>query len=261
MSFANQFDSMIKDFCHNLSIKYNIPEADCYDVWAASNKNSNSQPVEKTNISTSVASSVANTNEDSDLEITEQKVMAITTTKDMLAVMCKKKGLKQSGKKEDLVKRLLDALKADKENAVSSGGSIAATNASVSVVKKPAAATAAMAKAPVIVSIKERSAEMSLSIRKNKFGFYEHTQTGLVFNTDKLVHGKQHTDGSILDLTLEDIEICKKYKFQYKLPANLNTSNNVDNVKIDEIDDEILDEEEYLEEEDEEEDLAVDEDV
>ena len=113
---------------------------------------------------------------------------------------------------------------------------------------------------PVIRSVKERTAE--LAIRKNKFGNFEHSQTGLVFNTEsKMVYGRQVDDGKIADLTSDDIELCKKYKFPFKIPENLNTSKSLDDVKIEDLEEEVLDEDD-LEDEDEdveEEDIPDDE--
>jgi hypothetical protein len=86
-------------------------------------------------------------------------------------------------------------------------------------------------------------------------------QTGLVFNTDKMVYGKQKDD-DIIPLTPEDIELCKKYKFMYKLPENLNVSKNLDDIKIDEVEEEEDLDDDDLEEdiEDEEEEPLDDED-
>jgi hypothetical protein len=160
----------------------------------------------------------------------------------MLAGMCKKVGLKQSGKKEELYKRLMDHLTSSPKTEV--------------VAKKPSSSK--KEDPPVIKSVKERTAE--LAIRKNSHGNFEHVATGLVFNTDKMVYGKQSEDGSVNTLTVDDIEICKKYKFPFKVPENLNTSKNLDDVKVEEMAEEVL-EDDDLEEDlvDDEEDLVDDE--
>lgn len=65
--------------------------------------------------------------------------------------------------------------------------------------------------------------ETEYRISKNKFGNYTHTSTGLVFRSakEKYVYGRQDEDGEIHDLTEEDIELCKKYKFPiYKAKEN-----------------------------------------
>ncbi len=83
-------------------------------------------------------------------------------------------------------------------------------------------------------------------------------QTRLVFNTDKMVYGKQTDEPSILPLTAEDIEVCKRYKFNYKLPENLNVNKSLDDIKIDDMEEEELDEEDIEEDIEEEEEEVVD---
>jgi len=158
----------------------------------------------------------------------------------MLAGMCKKVGLKQSGKKEELYKRLMDHLTSSPKAEV--------------IAKKPSSSSK-KEDPPVIKSVKERTAE--LAIRKNSHGNFEHVATGLVFNTDKMVYGKQSEDGAVITLTVDDIELCKKYKFPFKVPENLNTSKNLDDVKVEEMVEEVL-EDDDLEEDivDDEEDLG-----
>ena len=59
-------------------------------------------------------------------------------------------------------------------------------------------------------------------ISKNKHGYYEHSDTKLIFNkADKVVIGKQLDSGEIAELTLTDIDTCNKYNFEYALPENL----------------------------------------
>ena len=56
----------------------------------------------------------------------------------------------------------------------------------------------------------------TIQISKNKFGNYEHNETGFVFSkADKSVIGKQKDDGTIIKLTEVDIEQCNIYKFTY----------------------------------------------
>ena len=67
--------------------------------------------------------------------------------------------------------------------------------------------------------------EYKVVISKNQFGNYVHEPSQLVFNrSDKVVIGKQLPGGEIIQLTLEDIDICNKHKFEYQLPDNLNAS-------------------------------------
>lgn len=242
MSFSIAFDSMINDFCKTLSVKYKLDHSEVYSLWTSSSE----KPSSSSNSSSE--SSKPNINEkkedesSSSIAITHETISS--ATKDMLAAMCKKVGLKQSGKKEELYKRLMDYL---------------TTTPKTEVTKKPSVSSTSSKKEepPIIKSIKERSAE--LAIRKNSYGNFEHIATHLVFNTDKMVYGKQSDDGSVIPLTVDDIELCKKYKFPFKVPENLNTSKNLDDIKVEEITEEILEEDDLEEEDvDEDEDLGGD---
>jgi hypothetical protein len=51
-------------------------------------------------------------------------------------------------------------------------------------------------------------------LSKNEFGNHEHKTTGMVFNSDKKVFGKQ-VGNQVLSLKEEDILICKQHNFQY----------------------------------------------
>jgi len=188
-------------------------------------------------------------NKESD-DLTREKIISPSTTKDMLAAYCKKRGLKMSGKKEELVQRLLDCLSSNVSSSSSSSTSNSSSSSSSSK-----SSSSKKEEPSILKNIKESSGKVE--VNRNKFGNYEHSQSGLVFNTNKLVYARQLPSGELADLVVEDIELCKKYKLPYKLPENLNTSKNLDDVKIDEIE-----EEEELEEEDlEEEELDEDDDV
>ena len=243
MSFSKVFDSMINDFCKELSVKYKLDHTEVYSLWSSQpqpSKPSQSSHPQPSHPQPSQAQSTEKKEDDSSLAITHETISA--ATKDMLAGMCKKVGLKQSGKKEELYKRLVDHLTASPKTEVAS--------------KKPSSSSK-KEDPPVIKSVKERTAE--LAIRKNSHGNFEHIATGLVFNTDKMVYGKQSEDGTVIPLIVDDIELCKKYKFPFKVPENLNTSKNIDDVKVEEIAEEVL-EDDDLEDDivDEEEDLGGD---
>lgn len=238
MSLNHKLDNLIKEFCKNLSITYDLPEEDLYGIWKG----------EKVKNGTSASPSSApapksDVKENSDNEITKEKIMV--ATKDMLAAMCKKKGLKMSGKKEELVSRLLDSLSSSSSNSSSSA--------------KPSS-NSKKDDSPVVKAAKASIGE--LAIRRNKHGNFEHMQTGLVFNTEKQVYGKQLDSGEVKALTSEDIETCKKYKFPFKLPDNLNVNKSLDDIKVDEIEEEEeLDDEDIEEDVEEEDEDILDDDV
>jgi len=220
MAFSGKIDALIREFCETIGGKYQLNPDKLFEIWSGA--------VEKPVTVIKEEEKV-----DPDLEITREKILA--SNKDGLTAMCKLAKLKISGKKEEIVQRLLDWLpNRDK-------------------VSKPVI-TKKNTDSPVIQSYKDRSTEFA--IRKNAHGNFEHVQTKLVFNSDKLAYGKQADDGNITPLTSEDIETCKKYKFPFKIPENLNHSSHID-VNIDELDEEVLDDEDIDEEEEEEDEIPI----
>jgi len=72
----------------------------------------------------------------------------------------------------------------------------------------------------VIKSLKQSIPE--IKIAKNSFGNYEHQGTGLLIDRPtKEVYGKQKSDGSVLPLTSEDIDDCKRLGFKYRVPEKI----------------------------------------
>ena len=163
-----------------------------------------------------------------------------------LGELCKSNKLKVSGTKDEVINRLIEHER-NKNNYVPPVTSSKKTSPSVKpVIKK------LEAKIPAV------------TIVRNSHGNYEHKDTSFVFNnkTQKVI-GKQNSDGSVCDLTTEDINICHKYKFPYIIPENLNKTKGNNKKNEDEDDDEEDDieiEEEEEEEEEAEEEVEDDED-
>ena len=89
-----------------------------------------------------------------------------------------------------------------------------------------------------------------------------HEETSLVFNNKtQKVYGKQNPDGTVSDLTPEDINLCNKYKFSYYIPDNLDKKSNMKDVELKELDDEDELEEEVEEEYDEYEEEEEEEEI
>ena len=89
-------------------------------------------------------------------------------------------------------------------------------------------------------------------IKRNSWGNYEDPKTKFVFNAaDKTVIGKQnHKTGKIDKLTTEDIEVCKRLRYQVVTPKNLTSKeerNSDAEVDLDNLDDLEDEEEEDLE--------------
>lgn len=132
----------------------------------------------------------------------------------------------------------------------------------------PIAKSKKVSKEKVVTKIKEKKGKYQnkpvlsnivkntpiIQIRRNKYGNYEHEPTNLIFDKDeKIVIGKQENE-NIIELTEEDIESCKKFKFNYKLPENLDKGKVTKNIKIDDysIDDDTT--ENYIENSEDEDD-------
>lgn len=160
-----------------------------------------------------------------------------------LKFLCKKRGLRTGGTKAVLIKLLL-------------GGTAVPPKEEKAEVKTK---VKTKDKVPVISKIREEI--QPIAIRRNQFGNHEHPETSFVFDKKtKKVIGKQNPDGTIEQLEKSDIDICNKYKFDWVMPENLDRNTELDDVKVQELEDdpleevqeeeeEIFDEEELLEEE------------
>lgn len=143
-------------------------------------------------------------------------------TKTELIQICKSKNIKVSGSKTELIERILKTEGKIEEKAVPP---------SKQLVQQPIIIKKLVEKIP------------KLEISKNNFGNFEHKDSGLVFdNKTQKVYGRQNSDGTVSDLTHEDINICNKYKFLYTVPNNFDKKVNILDVKVDELDEELEEE-------------------
>jgi len=171
----------------------------------------------------------------------------INLTKQELQERCKKAGVRSSGTKNDLIKYLTENKSQTKINSISTK-----PPPFVQQIQQEEKRMEEQKKAVVNPVVKKISATIPLiNIRRNKFNNFEDINTGFVFdNLSKKVIGKQSANGTVLELTKEDINICNKYKFQFVLPSNLDKNTKVEDVKVEELeeddgegDDEIVEEE------------------
>lgn len=212
----NQFiENTINSYISLVSNKYNIDRNELQTLWSCG---SVEFPVEKT--LTSI-----------DMKDTSPERLTKSTVPELKA-LCKTKGLKCSGKKEELVQRLLDS---DKKVEKVEKTETKVEKVEKAETKKPIKTSEKIAKPAIIKQI--ASNVPIIAIRKNAFGRHEHAQTGFVFENETVI-GKQKEDGTIEDLTDEDIEQCKQFKFKYNIPSNLDRNNTLDKVKVDGIEDE-----------------------
>lgn len=64
----------------------------------------------------------------------------------------------------------------------------------------------------------------TFKVQLNKFNNFVHKETNFVFNqTTKKVIGKQQEDGTILALSVKDIELCKENHWDFEIPTKVRT--------------------------------------
>nr|QBK85302.1 MAG: SAP domain protein [Iridovirus LCIVAC01] len=152
----------------------------------------------------------------------------VTYNKAQLVALCKDRNLKVSGKKSDLINRLAGNGNEEQKPIAK---------------KKSKKKTSDSEQSEVIKKLNEK--REPIQIIRNDFGNYEHLDTKLVFDREsQLVIGVQKADGTIGPLTESDIENCDKYKFNYRLPDNLNIGSSLKNIRVEEIDDDDEEDEE-----------------
>jgi len=213
-------ENTIKLFISQVASKHNLNENELYKLWNENTEYNNRQARTQNNES-----------------ILDPELMKLT--KKELSEMCKSKKLPISGTKTDLIKRILETSSETKLKSAVDGSKNKSSikNTQPDIIKK------LIDKIPVI------------QIKRNSHGNYEHADTNFVLNnTTKKIYGKQNGDGSIAELTKEDIDLCHKYKFDYDIPENL------DKKDLEDDEEEIDDLEEVVDEEVVEEDLEEDDD-
>ena len=216
-------EKVIQTFISNVSTKYNLDNDELNAIWTGNNKQSNTPKVVSFH------------------EVDVSPDFLLKCNKAELTALCKQKGCKCSGTKTDLMSRLLG--KEDTKKAEDT--------------KKPK--TTSKKSTPREISPIEKKLVANIPnilVKRNKYNNYEHPETGLVFNNEtKTVIGKQNKNGSVDDLSEDDIDQCNAFKFKFQIPTNLDSKSKLVDVKIEELDEDEGDDELEAEEELNEEDL------
>ena len=246
MSFSQQIERILDDYINVVSVRFNLQKEELKSLWNMSNQEKKEKKEKKEPTIATV-------------DMTDTSIERLMkSSKAELTALCKAKGVKCSGKKEELIDRLRNGNEQPKDGAVPVSKS--RPKVSPKKTEKIMANTA--------IAQKLSKATSTIGLRKNDFNNYEHPETRLIFDEKAgKVIGKQNDDGTVLSLTTNDIELCKKFKFQYVLPDNLDRDN-TNNVHIEELDeksdiviedrdDPVEIEEEEDEEEDEEEEIEI----
>jgi len=230
-ALEQDINKIVSTFVENISDKYNLDKDELFSLFG--DLKISSKPVKAKPTLDSV---------DMD-DLSFERLSSCSKAE--LSALCKHHGHFCTGKKELLIDRLMGKSdskpekKEKKEGKASAKAKIRATE-SISVIKK------LTSDVPVI------------PIRRNAYGNLEHPETRLVFDrkSEKAV-GTQADDGTVTDLTDEDIQNCKKFKFQYNLPKNLDKGSTAredeDNEALPGVD---SDEDEIVESEEEEDEIV-----
>ena len=226
-SIATTIDNIIQQYIQKISTKYNIDSTELLSLWQTNPSTPSSSlppPPPPTPPPT---------------EIDSEKLYK--ATKPELVAMCRTRGLKTTGNKDTLISQIIGHMKGDVKPTP--------TKTTPTKTSKPT---------PPPIIKKLMSAQPCLAIRRNQHGNHEHPESGLVFNSKtKKVIGKQMDDGTVADLTTEDINLCNKYKFDFILPENLDANTTLDDEQVDELDEEDIESDDDIEEEE----LLEDDDI
>lgn len=228
-SLTKAVDEIIYSFVQQVADKHNLDPNELITMW-------NGESSGKTNNS---VTSITSTDDMDNQDVWKLK-------KPELQALCRKKGVKCSGTKEQLISYLLG-----KDSPSPKKSSPKKKKVESKVVETTPIAKKLTAKVPTV------------AIRRNQFGNHEHPETSLVFDKKtKKVIGKQNDDGTVDDLTKADIDICNQYKFEYTTPDNLEKKTKLEDEKVEGLEEEFEDEEEEIvESEEEEEEEIVEEEL
>jgi len=230
ISLTESIDKVIQTFVERVSEQYNLDKEELQSLWGGKTQN------------TSIKKDITNSNK---MEVNQDNLLKYN--KQELIALCKNQGKKCSGTKVMLINRLLGKEDEDEKK---------------SPISKKSTSKKQPEKTPVV---KKLSANIpNILIRRNQFNNYEHPESGLVFNSkEKIVIGKQNDNGSIDDLTEEDIDKCNAFKFKYNIPVNLDHKSTLEDVNVDEMSEEetelIAEDSEEIELDEDEEELKEEE--
>ena len=190
----------IENFIDVISNKYSINKSELLDIWSEKSQ-IKKQDKSQINIETKLTPF-------NDIDL-------YGFTLPILKGLCKERNIKVSGKKEELISRLLSKNIIDEDN--------------IEIVKVEKIEKKIKKKSPIkIPNIIKNIEKPIINVRRNQFGNYEHMETHLVFNKDNKVFAYQNDDGNLRNLLKDDIELCKKFKFEYIIPENLCINSNDD---------------------------------
>lgn len=239
-SIQSAVDSAVESFANQIAEKYELNSKELLDIWKVVESGGGGGKVGTSRGKAEKKVSVSTIGDDDSLQPLDAKTLSACNKTELVA-HCKQRKLKCSGTKDELISRLTN-----------SGGE---TTTEKKVEKVEKVESSNTKKTETKASVLSKIVENKIPIRRNQFGNYEHPPTSLVFDkVTKKIIGKQNDNGSVDDLTPEDIDMCNQYSFEYVLPTNLAKKSTLNDVKVEELGDGDIDgdeEEEYVEEEEE----------
>jgi hypothetical protein len=196
---SNYIDNIMDNYMNSVSEKYSIDRLELQQLWSGEL----SRPVKN-----SVKKSEALGGPTLSVDIDDLSIERLSKcTKNELSALCKSRGLKCGGKKDELISRLQELDQAEVKPIVK-----AVANAAVKPVVKAESKVVEKKGIDILKIISNNL--IPVHVRTNNFGNVVHPETSLVFDTKtKRVIGHQDRDGSVSELCDEDIENCKKFKF------------------------------------------------
>lgn len=218
-SLTNLIETHLENYTNIISERYGLNRTELLGLWG------NTPGVNLSGAKKSTAATIADVDTE---DLSPERLYKCNKAE--LSALCKAKGVKCTGNKSELLERLMGDEKNEAETKTKTK-------------TKPETVTKSKSSAKGVESmsvVKKLTSDIPpIIVRKNAFGNFVHPSTRLVFkpSTDMVI-GKEEDDGTVTDLTDDDIETCKQYKFKYIIPDNLDGKANLDDVKVEELDEE-----------------------
>jgi len=228
----NGFKDVLGELVKLISKEYKIPNAEL------TNFIKNGYKKDENNDNNSISSSIeekSSIDETTKTEIKNFKFDKFTLSKYTCAnlkELCKERKLKCSGKKEELIERLINCENPNNDIVIDTSktkknSSDEKLNRKIKQNEK----VAELFKSRQLEELIDSNYEPpSIILCKNKMGYYEHPPTRFIFDINSKevigkISGETLEDCSFQELNSDDIRICHKYKFKYIIPKNLDVDN------------------------------------
>ena len=200
-------DGVINEFVDLIANKYNLNKNELMGLWRDEKGEENKQEAK---VKPKKEEKKALSIDTQDLSLSR----LMNLTKPEIIALCKEHNHKTTGTKQQLIDRLVNNKNDDSKEEKEEGEKEKEIKEPTKKGKKVLSPTAEIIRKII-------GTNKPIAIRTNKYGHSVHPETNLVFNPDtQEVIGKEN-NGTIDELTDEDIDICKLHKFSYKLPKNL----------------------------------------